>query len=65
MYCPFMEVIWQDSFIKFTPGIPGLTGINRTNWTAHGLPNKSLVLNKNRTRALGYNIPTQHNTLNH
>jgi hypothetical protein len=74
MYCPFIEVIRQDSFIKFTPGIPGfppdkfttgLTGINWTNRTARGLPNKSLAHNKNRTRALRYNIPTQRNTLNH
>ena len=77
MYCPFMEIIQQDSFIKFTPGIPGfppdkftarLTGINHNNWTnrtARGLPNKSLAPNKNRTRALRYKIPTQHITLNH
>ena len=74
MYHPFMKVIQQDSFIKFTPGIPGfppdkftagLTGINWTNQTACALPNKSLVRNKNQTRALRYNIPTQHNTLNH
>ena len=69
-----MKVIWQDSLIKLTPGIPGfppdkftagLTGINRTNQTAHGLSNKSLAPNKNQTWALGYNIPTQHNMLNH
>ena len=74
MYRPFMEVVRQDSFIKFTPGIPGfppdkftagLTGINRTNRTARALPNKSLAHNKNRTRALRYNIPPQQNTLNH
>ena len=73
MYCPFMEVIQQDSFIKFTPritGFPpdkftaGLTRINWTNRTAHGLPNKSLAHNKNWKRVLGYNIPTQHNKLN-